>query len=74
MAKANAHPARPLPKPGKHRCARELHRTQVEVVKLHRHVMGRRIELVTMAQDDGRPLTASPPMQEGNESLREYLR
>jgi polyphosphate kinase 2 len=53
MARKAAHPTPPLPKLGKHRYARELHRLQIELVKLHRHVIarGRKVLVILEGRD-----------------------
>ncbi|HXB19577.1 MAG TPA: polyphosphate kinase 2 [Steroidobacteraceae bacterium] len=52
MAK-KTHLAPPLPTLGKHRYARELHRLQIELVKLHRHVIagGRKVLVILEGRD-----------------------
>ncbi|HVH83707.1 MAG TPA: hypothetical protein VM713_05250, partial [Steroidobacteraceae bacterium] len=52
MAK-KTHPVPPIPRVGKHHYARELRRLQIELVKLHRHVIarGRRVLVILEGRD-----------------------
>ena len=47
------HPVPPIPRVGKHHYARELRRLQIELVKLHRHVIarGRRVLVILEGRD-----------------------
>ncbi|HET7756433.1 MAG TPA: polyphosphate kinase 2 [Steroidobacteraceae bacterium] len=53
MAKKRSGGTRPVPGLGKHQYARDLHRLQIELVKLHRHVIarGRKVLVILEGRD-----------------------
>jgi polyphosphate kinase len=53
MAKKRSRATLPIPRLGKHQYARELHRLQLELVKLHRHVIarGRKVLVILEGRD-----------------------